>query len=52
MDLTKSDIFSLAMTIYEGISLENMPNNGEQWLNVRENGLKLKNRMDLQDYSQ
>lgn len=29
MDLTKADIFSLAMSIYEGVSLENLPNNGE-----------------------
>lgn len=29
-----------------------MENNGEKWLEIRENGLDLKDRMDLQDFSQ
>jgi hypothetical protein len=52
MDLTKADIFSLAITIYEGITLEIMPNNGDEWLETRKIGLHLKDRMDLHDYSQ
>jgi len=29
-----------------------MPNNGEKWMNMREEGLRLKNRMDLTNYSE
>ena len=50
IDLTKSDIFSLGMAIYEAISLEELPNNGEYWRSIRENGLHLRDRMDLQEY--
>lgn len=32
MDLTKADIFSLGLSIYEGLTLEIMENNGEKWL--------------------
>lgn len=52
MDLTKADIFSLALSIYEGITQEILPKYGDKWLEMRENGLHLKDRMDLQDYSQ
>ena len=51
VDLTKSDIFSLGMAIYEAISLEHLPNNGEDWIDIRRHGLDLKDRMDLQEYS-
>ena len=29
IDLSKADIFSLAMTAYEMLTLEKLPNNGE-----------------------
>lgn len=51
IDLSKADIFSLAMTIFEMLTLERLPNNGPQWLWVRENGLSLVDRMDLTGYS-
>ena len=51
IDLRKSDMFSLGMGIYEGISLEELPNNGEYWQHIRQHGLSLKDRMDLQEYS-
>jgi hypothetical protein len=35
VDLTKADIFSLAMTAYEMLTLEVLPNNGEQWIRIR-----------------
>lgn len=35
-DLTKADIFSLGMTLYEGMSLKVLPNNGERWHQLRE----------------
>lgn len=52
IDITKADIYSLGMTIYEGLCLDLLPNNGPQWIEWRDNGLFLKDRMDLQDYSQ
>ena len=39
------------MAIYEAISLEELPNNGESWVDIRQHGLNLKDRMDLQEYS-
>lgn len=30
-DLTKADIFSLGLTLLEGITLLELPNNGELW---------------------
>jgi len=32
IDLTKADVFSLGMSFYQGIILEDLPNNGEKWL--------------------
>ena len=37
--------------MYEAISLEELPNNGENWIEIRHHGLNLKDRMDLQEYS-
>lgn len=51
VDLTKADIFSLGMTAYEMLTLELLPNNGEQWLHMRETGIKVESRMDLTGYS-
>ena len=34
-DLTKADIFSLGVTFYELISGKVIPNNGEEWHNIR-----------------
>ena len=51
VDLTKADIFSLAMTAYEMLTLEILPNNGEQWIRIREAGIQVKDRMDLTNYS-
>ena len=34
-NLTKADMFSLGMTIYEAASLEELPKNGEMWHKVR-----------------
>jgi serine/threonine protein kinase len=51
IDLRKADIFSLAMTLFEMLTLERLPNNGPQWLQVREQGLSLADRMDLTGYS-
>jgi wee1-like protein kinase len=48
IDLTKADIFSLGLTIFEMLSLEPLPNNGEFWVSIRDNGLSLTDRMDLQ----
>jgi len=35
VDLTKADVFSLAMTAYEMLTLETLPNNGAQWMKMR-----------------
>ena len=51
VDLTKADLFSLAMTLFEMLTLERLPNNGPEWLSIRENGLSLVDRMDLTGYS-
>lgn len=51
VDLTKADVFSLAMTLFEMLTLERLPNNGLEWLSIRENGLSLVDRMDLTGYS-
>jgi hypothetical protein len=39
-DLTKADIFSLGMTLYELISLEDLPYNGEHWHQIRDGGIQ------------
>ena len=49
-DLTKGDIFSLGITLYEAITLEDLPNNGDKWQDLRR-GISLADRMDLQQYS-
>jgi len=38
-DLTKADIFSLALTIYEVASLKMLPTNGPQWHSIRDGKL-------------
>lgn len=35
VDLTKADVFSLAMTLFEMLTLERLPNNGPEWLSIR-----------------
>jgi len=35
IDLTKADIYSLGMSIFQGAILEDLPNNGEHWLSIR-----------------
>lgn len=34
-DLTRADLFSLGMTMFELMSLENLPYNGSQWHTLR-----------------
>jgi serine/threonine protein kinase len=51
VDLAKADIFSLAMTLFEMLTLEPLPNNGPEWLATRDHGLRLADRMDLTAYS-
>ncbi len=34
-DLTKADIFSLGATFYELVTMRNLPNNGEEWHEIR-----------------
>lgn len=41
IDLRKADIFSLAMTAYEMMTMEILPNNGAEWQQIRSMGLKL-----------
>ena len=38
-DLPKADVFSLALTVYETGSDRNLPPNGLEWHQLRENGL-------------
>jgi len=49
IDLKKSDIFSLGISIYEMITLESLPENGEEWHNLR-NG-KLDRMFNAKGYS-
>ncbi len=35
IDLCKADIFSMGMTFFEGVTLERLPSNGEQWHELR-----------------
>ncbi|KAL0488952.1 Wee1-like protein kinase [Acrasis kona] len=40
-DLTKADIFALGMTIYECATLSELPNNGDNWHQLRDGHLNL-----------
>jgi serine/threonine protein kinase len=35
-DLTKADIFSLGMTLYELVTMQELPNTGELWHQLRQ----------------
>lgn len=39
------------MATYEMLTLEALPNNGQEWMNLREDGIKVVGRMDLTNYS-
>jgi hypothetical protein len=41
LDLTKCDIFSLGMTIYEIVSKEPLPMNGPKWQELRTGNVKI-----------
>ena len=51
VDLTKADIYSLGMSIFQGAILEDLPNNGEQWLSIRDEGINLRDIPQMQNYS-
>jgi serine/threonine protein kinase len=39
MDISKSDIFSLGLTIYELMIMEQLPHNGPEWESLRDGKL-------------
>lgn len=49
-DLTKADIFSLGLTFYEAITLDDMPTNGPEWHKLRE-GNVFDGKAGLDNYS-
>ncbi len=49
--MTRADIYSLGMSIFQGAILEDLPNNGEEWLDIRDNGVNLKQIPQIQHYS-
>jgi wee1-like protein kinase len=51
VDLKKSDIYSLGMSIFQGAILEDLPNNGEEWLRIREQGINFKAIPHMSHYS-
>lgn len=51
IDLTRSDMFSLALTFLEMVTLHPLPNNGEEWLQLRDEGVQLVNNPNMRGYS-
>lgn len=41
-DLTKADVFSLGMTLFEMVTMEELPNTGPYWHNLRDGGVAFK----------
>lgn len=39
-DLTKADVYSFGITLYELITLEELPNNGAIWHELRDGGFQ------------